>query len=342
MAQEQDLKPTHPRTCRPGGRGCRHARGTSYENQANLAPEFFSRITRKYEGTRLGRQELLGELLTDVPGALWTHEQIEELQRYAAPVLQRIVIAIDPSGTQEGDETGLIGAGIDQNGNGWVLYDASGQYAPTDWARKAVEPYPNLKADRIIAETNFGGAMVEATIRAVDPNASYRGVTASRGKVARAEPIAALYEQKRVFHLGSFPELEDQMTGFTSNFDRSRAGFSPGRVDALVWALTDLMALPMPGFAYYELARREAEGRPILQPGENPLLAVYNATRARIDAGLSPFLVPVGPEVPDDTLIDGETAWRRRYVAQHGGFINGPNARSTYAAGSVEYDQSKG
>jgi Terminase RNaseH-like domain len=199
-------------------------------------------------------------------------------------------------------------------------------YPPTEWARRAVALYQDLQADRIVAETNYGGAMVESVIRAVDPNESYRSVTASRGKVARAEPIAALYEQRRVFHLGSFLELEDQMTGFTSNFDRARAGFSPGRVDALVWALTDLMALPMPGFAYYELARREAEGRPILAPGENPLLAVYQAARARIAAGESPFTVPVpGPEISDNQVIDGETAWRRRYAAQHGGWISGPS-----------------
>jgi phage terminase large subunit-like protein len=236
-------------------------RGTSYENAANLAPEFIGQIIKKYEGTRLGRQELAGELLTDVPGALWTHDQIEALRRTREPALARIVVAIDPSGgfDEDADETGIIAAGVDDSGNGWILADASGRYPPTEWARRAVELYHSLKADRIVAETNFGGAMVEATVRAVDPNVSFRAVTASRGKVARAEPISALYEQGRVFHRGPFDALEDEMASFTSNFDRAKAGFSPGRVDALVWALTDLMVQPMASFGVFEYYRQEAE-----------------------------------------------------------------------------------
>lgn len=269
-------------------------RGTSYENRDNLAPEFFSQITRKYEGTRLGRQELLGELLSDTPGALWRRDQLEELRRDQAPTLQRIVITIDPSGSgdEEADEVGIVACGTDQNNFGWVLCDASGHYPPTVWAQKAVELYHELRADRIVAEVNYGGQMVEAVIGSIDPNVSYRSVTASRGKVARAEPIAALFEQKRVFLLGGFPELEDQMTGFTSNFDRARAGYSPGRVDALVWALSDLMAQPMPSYGLYEFVRAAAEGRPILPPGANPLLTVYREAEARIRAGQSAFSAP--------------------------------------------------
>lgn len=235
-------------------------RGTSYENRAHLAPDFIERIIKRYEGTRLGRQELMGELLLDMPGALWTHDQIEALRRTREPDLARIVVAIDPSGSsdEDADETGIIAAGVDEDGIGWVLADASGRYSPTEWARRAVELYHSMKADRIVAETNFGGAMVEATIRAVDPNVSFRALTASRGKVARAEPISALYEQGRVFHRGTFDALENEMTSFTSNFDRAKAGFSPGRVDALVWALTDLMVQPMPGFGIYELYRHLA------------------------------------------------------------------------------------
>jgi phage terminase large subunit-like protein len=318
-------------------------RGSSYENAANLAPEFFGQITKKYENTRLGRQELLGELLTDTPGALWTHDQIEELRRDAAPVLQRIVVAIDPSGTEEGDETGILAAGVDTAGNGWVLYDASGQYPPTVWAQKAVELYHQLGADRIVAETNYGGGMVEATIRAIDPNVSYRAVSASRGKVTRAEPIAALFEQKRVFLVGSLPALEDQMCSFTSNFDRRTAGFSPGRVDALVWALTDLMALPMPGYAFYEIARRQAAGETVEQIAAGaaaPLRLVYEQERARIAAGQSPFTPMPAPDEPDDAIgPDGKTAWLRRYEAQHGGWINGANVRSAPQPGSREYDE---
>ncbi len=252
------------------GRDVAVTRGTSYENRANLAPEFFSQITRKYEGTRLGRQELLAELLTDTPGALWARARIEELRRDAAPVLQRIVVAIDPSGTEEGDETGIIAAGIDANDHGWVLADGSGQYAPPDWAKHAVALYYKLHADRIVAETNYGGAMVEATIRAIDPNVAFRAVTASRGKVARAEPVAALYEQGRVHHLGSFAQLEDQMTSFASNFDRKIAGFSPGRVDALVWALSDLMTQPMASWGLFEVYRRRALGLPLSRQDAPP------------------------------------------------------------------------
>jgi phage terminase large subunit-like protein len=235
-------------------------RGTSYENRANLAPEFISQIIRRYEGTRLGRQELLAELLTDTPGALWTRDRIEAQRRSQAPVLQRVVVAIDPSGSgdEEADETGIVGCGVDETGNGWVLAELSGQCHPTEWARRAVTLYRDLKADRIVAEVNYGGAMVEAVIRAIEPNIPFRAVTASRGKVARAEPVSALYEQGRVFHLGAFDALEDQMTAFTSNFDRSKAGFSPGRVDALVWGLTDLMIEPMPSFGIYELYRQKA------------------------------------------------------------------------------------
>jgi phage terminase large subunit-like protein len=238
-------------------------RGTSYENRGNLAPGFFSQITKTYENTRLGRQELLGELLTDTPGALWTRDRIEELRRDAAPVLQRIVVAIDPAGSVEGDETGIVVAGRDDADHGWILVDASGHYEPTQWAKHAVELYHRFHADRIVAEVNYGGAMVEATIRAIDPNVAFSAVTASRGKVARAEPVAALYEQARVHHLGSFPGLEDQMASFTSNFDRARTGFSPGRVDALVWAITELMVKPMVGWGIFELYRRQALGLPI-------------------------------------------------------------------------------
>ena len=162
------------------------SRSSSYENRANLAPSFFEQITKRYEGTRLGRQELLAELLDDTPGALWTRDRIEELRRDAAPSFQRIAVAIDPAGSAEGDETGILAAGIDEAGNAWVLADESGQYQPTDWAQRAIDLYRRLHADRVVAETNFGGGMVEATLRAVDPNVSFRAVSASRGKVARA------------------------------------------------------------------------------------------------------------------------------------------------------------
>jgi phage terminase large subunit-like protein len=261
------------------GAGVVVTRGTSYENRTNLAPQFFDAITKKYEGTRLGRQELMGEVLLDVPGALWVRDRLDELRRSQAPELRRIVVAIDPSGTggEEADECGIVAAGVDKDGTGWALADASGRYQPTEWAKRAIELYYRLKADRIVAETNFGGEMVEATIRAIDRNVAYRAVTASRGKVARAEPVAALYEQGKVHHLGTFVELEDQMCAFTTAFDRAKAGFSPGRVDALVWAMTDLILQPMKGSNIYELYREHAEAaqqrnkpqptKPLPQPG---------------------------------------------------------------------------
>jgi len=243
------------------GDGVVVTRGASHENRSNLAPEFFDLITKKYEGTRLGRQELMGELLVDVPGALWKRDQLDRLRRSQAPTSLRIVVAIDPSGTggEEADECGIVAAGIDEDGRGWVLADASGVYQPTEWAKRAIGLYHRLHANCIVAETNFGGQMVEATIRAIDRNVAYRSVTASRGKVARAEPVAALYEQGRVHHLGAFAELEDQMCAFTAAFDRAKGGFSPGRVDALVWALTDLILQPMKGWGIYELYRRQSE-----------------------------------------------------------------------------------
>jgi phage terminase large subunit-like protein len=182
-------------------------RGTTYENRANLASAFFGQIIRKYQGTRLGRQELEAELLEDVPGALWNRGMLEGSRVHAAPPLIRVVVAIDPaaSSTERADETGIIVAGKDAGGRGWVLADASGRYQPTEWAKTAVSVYRAHKADRIVAEVNNGGDMVEATLRVIEPNAPFSAVRASRGKVTRAEPIAALYEQGRVHHLGVFP-----------------------------------------------------------------------------------------------------------------------------------------
>lgn len=219
--------------------------------------------------------------------------------------MARIVIAVDPSGSgnEEADECGIVAAGVDHDGHGWVLVDGSGRYAPTEWAKYAVALYHRLHADRIVAETNFGGGMVEATMRAIDPNVAYRSVTASRGKVARAEPVAALYEQSRVHHLGGFPELEDQMTSFSSSFDRARAGFSPGRVDALVWALTDLMIEPMAGFGIYEYYRRQAAGLPIVTPAMEPLADNRTEWRKRYDE-MSAAATPNHPDV-----MGGATEW---------------------------------
>lgn len=220
------------------------SRATSYANAANLAPQFFERITAQYEGTRLGRQELMAELLEDNPDALWNRGQIDACRVSAAADMARIVVAVDPPATStvNSDTCGIIVAGLGVDGHGYVLADYSVQgVSPHIWASRAIAAYRDFQADRLVAEVNQGGDMVEAVIRQVDANAPVRCVRASRGKAARAEPVSALYEQSRVHHVGALPALEDEMAEFTRGFNRSVAGWSPDRVDALVWALSDLM-----------------------------------------------------------------------------------------------------
>lgn len=219
------------------GRDVHVTRGSTYDNADNLAPAFLAQIVSRYAGTRLGRQELLAEILDDTPGALWKREQLEALRVTKHPDLSRIVVGIDPAVTSaEGsDETGIIGAGLGTDDGGYVLEDASLRGTPHQWATAAVTLYHRLKADRIVAEANQGGEMVEHTIHTVDPNVPVTLVHASRGKLTRAEPVAALYEQSRVHHVGTFPALEDQQCTWT------QGDASPDRLDALVWALTDLM-----------------------------------------------------------------------------------------------------
>ena len=215
-------------------------RSSSYANRENLAPQFFQQIVAKYEGTRLGRQEIEAELLTDVPGALWHLERIEELRARVAPhPLERVVVAIDPAVTfdPDSDETGIIVVGLGPDGAGYVLDDASGRYPPEEWARRAIQLSRRHSADRIVAEVNQGGDLVEKTLRSVDPSIPFRAVHASRGKLTRAEPVSALYEQGRVHHVGVFGPLEDQLT----SYDGQRAGSSPDRLDALCWAVHELM-----------------------------------------------------------------------------------------------------
>jgi phage terminase large subunit-like protein len=219
-------------------------RGSTMDNSANLAEAFIESIRARYEGTRLGRQELHAEVLLDVQGALWTRDMIDKANgKWTLPDMKRVVVAIDPSGTRgeedSGDSIGIIVAGLGADGLGYILADKTCKCSPDGWGRVAVKAYQDFKADRIVAERNFGGAMVEHVIRTVDPNVSYREVTASRGKIARAEPASALYEQSRVRHAGAFTELEDQMAAMTS--EGYVGDGSPDRVDALVWAVTELM-----------------------------------------------------------------------------------------------------
>ena len=219
-------------------------RGSTYDNRASLSPEFFAYVVRKYEGTRIGRQELLAEILDDVPGALWTRDMIQRArilkQDMRWDMIVRVVVAIDPAATsgEDSDETGIIVAALVKSHHVVILDDRTCRESPLGWARAAVEAYNYYKGSRIVAEVNNGGEMVESNLRAVAPNIPFRAVRASRGKTVRAEPVAALYEQGRIHHMGSFPDLEDQLCGYVAGLPGSK---SPDRMDALVWAVTELL-----------------------------------------------------------------------------------------------------
>ncbi len=217
--------------------------GTTYDNNANLAPKFYARIISKYEGTRLGRQELNAELLDDNPTSLWRRSEIDALRVREAPQLSRVVVGVDPavSAKADSDETGIVAVGQDERWppHYYVLLDSSGIYKPKGWAEEALAAYKNLRADRIIGEVNNGGDLVEANLRAVDIAFAYKSVHATRGKTIRAEPVAALYEQSRVHHVGSFPQLEDEQCDWDPSLPAEKQR-SPNRMDALVWAISEL------------------------------------------------------------------------------------------------------
>ncbi len=212
-------------------------RGTTYENAVNLAPAFLDQIVAKYAGTRLGRQELMAEILADVPGALWKRDLLDALRVTEHPELARVVVAVDPeaSSAEGAAETGIVVAGLGSDGHGYVLQDCSIRGTPDQWGRAAVTAYHTWGADRLCGEVNNGGEMVGHVIRTIDPTVAYKALHASRGKAARAEPVAALYEQQRAHHVGFFTEMEDQQCSWVSGAK------SPDRLDALVWALTELM-----------------------------------------------------------------------------------------------------
>lgn len=218
-------------------KGVHVVRGSTFDNAKNLAPSALAELKLRYENTRLGRQELYGEILDTVEGALWTREMIERARVTDIPPLIRIVVAIDPAVTNNAtsDETGIVAAGITSDNHYYVLSDKSLKASPDAWARQAVNLYHDLGADKIIAETNNGGDMVTLLIKQVDHSAPVKKVTATRGKQLRAEPISSLYEQGRVHHHGYFAELETQMCEWTPVSSES-----PDRLDALVWAITEL------------------------------------------------------------------------------------------------------
>lgn len=208
--------------------------GTTYENKANLAQGFFDYVIKKYEGTTLGKQELLAQILSDNPAALWKRTDIDKARVIQAPEFERVIVGVDPSATSGGDEAGIITVGK-QGDDYYTLADDSIQGSPQTWAKAAVTAYHRHKANAIVAEDNNGGEMVEAVIRQVDPNVPIIRVHASRGKATRAEPVAAISEQGRDHHVGNFTALEDELCLWMPG------EASPNRLDAKVWAITEMM-----------------------------------------------------------------------------------------------------
>jgi len=224
-------------------------RGSTRDNRAHLAAGFVAAMERDYGGTALGRQELDGELIEELEGALWTRALIERC-RVKREVLwnagdapfSRVVVAVDPPASAGGDACGIVAVGLGVDGRAYVIEDASiAGASPEGWAARAVSAAARHGADRVVAEANNGGDMIVSVLRAAEAELPVRLVHASRGKVARAEPVAALYERGRVVHVGAFPELEDQMCGMMLGGDYAGPGRSPDRADALVWALSELM-----------------------------------------------------------------------------------------------------
>lgn len=213
-------------------------RGSTFDNADNLSKTALLELQAKYGGTRLGQQELYGAILDDNPGALWRRAVIDSARQEEHPTLARVVVGIDPAVTsgEDSDSTGIVVAGMSADGHYYVIDDVTMKASPQEWATKAVEVYEKYKADRIVAETNNGGDLVIHLLQQVKPSVSTKKVTATRGKQLRAEPIAALYEQGRVHHVGYFTELEDEMCEYEPGVTKN----SPDRMDALVWALTEL------------------------------------------------------------------------------------------------------
>jgi len=222
-------------------------RGSTFDNAGNLARPFLKQIEERYGGTRLGRQELEGEILGDIPGALWTRGNIDDNRLREVPEdLERVIVAVDPAASSEegADENGIVVVGLardaDGYARGYVLEDGSLRGTPEEWANKAVNLYRKWQADKVVAEKNNGGEMVESVLKTVDRSLPVKLVHATSGKIVRAEPISALYEQGRVHHVGRFDELEDQMCLFSVDNIRNSSTGSPDRVDALVWGLSEI------------------------------------------------------------------------------------------------------
>jgi len=213
-------------------------RGSTFENEENLAPSALAMMKSRYEGTRLGQQELYAEILEDTEGALFNRDMIDKNRVPTIPELVKIVVAIDPAVTShdKSDETGIVVTGRDANGHYYVLDDRSGKYSPDDWIKKAIALYYEYEANYIVAEVNNGGDLIERLIRVSDLKVPYRAIRSSKGKMLRAEPVSSLYEQNKVHHVGCYKELEEQMCQYTGN-----SVSSPDRLDALVFGITSLM-----------------------------------------------------------------------------------------------------
>ncbi len=209
-------------------------RGSTFDNVANLSENFIREIKSKYESTRLGRQELFAEILEDVEGALWKRQTIEDNRIKVIPILKRVIVAVDPCLSGLSDECGIIICGVDFNNFGYVLDDKSICASPNEWAKVVVSAYHEWKADKVVIESNLGGDFMRQVLLTVDSRLPIQKVTATRGKVTRAEPVASLYEQGKVKHVGYFGKLEDQLCTWTQGEN------SPDRLDALVWGMTEL------------------------------------------------------------------------------------------------------
>jgi phage terminase large subunit-like protein len=266
---------------------------STFKNAANLAPEFFTAIIHRYQGTRLGRQELEAELIEDVEGALWRREWLQASRVARYPPLERIVVAVDPAvtGTPDAHETGIVVAGRDARGHVYVLADESVRASPDYWARRAVAAYQRYSADELVAEGNQGGELVRLTLSTVDETVSVRLVYATHGKRTRAEPVAALYEQGRVHHVGTFDALEDQLC----LWDAMSGDLSPDRLDAVVWAVTELAVDAAP--------LRLIGAAP---PAPDARTWFQQTLRKQFAPRPAPWKLPTEPDVPTSMTSAGE------------------------------------
>ncbi len=286
-------------------KNCVVTKSKTSANAANLAPTFLTSIVSKYKGTRLGRQELDGELLEEVEGALWNRKMFEVPGFRVAFVsgFKRIVVGVDPSITSTADSAlcGIVVAAVGEDDFGYVIHDGSERLSPAAWAARVDELYKVYKADRVIVEVNQGGDMVAHTLRTVNPSIPITMVHASRGKQARAEPVAALYEQGRIRHVGAgFAELEDQMC----TWEPMTGAPSPDRLDAMVWALTNLMIEGFPGSGLLEWTRQQAERVGQLKDAVSPLapeISTFDMVRLRAPQGTSTVYGIKG----DSYVVDG-------------------------------------